>query len=66
MHMKTAAWEPAPQIVLRNCPKEVAGKGQYICNFGKGGVHAIKHIFFVDSFCWFHEAFASHEKQLSL
>ena len=21
-------------------------EGQYICNFGEGGVHAIKHIFF--------------------
>ena len=27
------------------------GKGQYICDFGKGRVHAIKHILWVDRFC---------------
>ena len=32
-----------------------------MCDFGKGGVHAIKLVF--KSFCWFHEASASHEKQ---
>ena len=26
MHMRTAAWEPVPQIALRNCSKEVVGK----------------------------------------
>jgi len=51
----TSPWETAPQIALRNCSKEVGGKV---------GVHAIKHIFFVESFCWSHEAFASHKKQL--
>ena len=65
--MRMAAWETAPHIALRNCSKEMGlGVGrQYICDFGKGGVHAIKHVFFVESFCWFHKAFASHEKQLS-
>ena len=38
------------------------GKGQHICDFGEGGVHAIKHRFFVESFCWSREASASHEK----
>ena len=28
--MRTAAWEIAPQLVLRDCSKEVVGKGQYI------------------------------------
>ena len=23
-----------------------SGEGQYICDFGEGGVHAMKHIFF--------------------
>ena len=27
------------------------GKRQYICDFGKGGVHAIKHKHFGESFC---------------
>ena len=41
------------------------GGGQNICDLGKGGVHAIKHIYFLEGFCWSHEASASHEKQLS-
>ena len=28
--MRTAAWEIAPQIALRNCTKEVVGEGQYM------------------------------------
>ena len=35
------------------------GKGQYVCDFGKGGVHALRHVFFgrklllvLWSFCW--------------
>ena len=27
------------------------GEGQYIVDFGEGGVHAIKHIFFFSGFC---------------
>ena len=42
--IRTAAWETAPQIALRNCSREVEGEGQYIYDFGKGGVHAIKHL----------------------
>ena len=41
------------------------GERQYICDFGKGGVCAIKHIFSVESFCWCHDTSASHEKQSS-
>ena len=62
--MRTVAWETAHQIALRNCSKEVAGKDTYICDFGKGEVHAVKHIF-VESFCWSCEVSASLEKQLS-
>ena len=28
--MRTAAWEAAPQIALRDCSKEVVGEDQYI------------------------------------
>ena len=28
--MRTAAQETTPQIALRNCSKEVGGKGQYV------------------------------------
>ena len=31
--MKTAARETAPHIALRDCSKEVEGKGQYICDY---------------------------------
>ena len=44
--MKTAAWETTPQVVLRNCSKEVGREGQYIQDFGGGGIHTIKLIFF--------------------
>jgi len=44
--MKTAAWETTPWVAMRNCSKEVGGEGQYIQDFGGGGIHAIKHIFF--------------------
>ena len=38
------ARETAFLRALRNCSKEV-WEGQDICDFGRGGVHAIKHIF---------------------
>ena len=41
------------------------GEGQNVCDSGKGQVHAVKHIFFVESFWWSREASASHEKQAS-
>ena len=45
--MRTAAQETAPQIALRNCSKEAGEKeGQYMCDYGEGGVYANKHIFF--------------------
>ena len=43
--MRTIAWEITFQIALRNCSQEVRGKGQYICDFGEGRVHEIKHVF---------------------
>ena len=46
--------ERAPQIALKNCSKG-AGEGQFICDFGEGGIHAIKPIFLQVS--------ASHEEQ---
>ena len=60
--MRTAAQETAPQITLRNYSKE-KGKRQYMCDFGKGRVCAIKYIVFVESFYWSCEASTSHEKQ---
>ena len=49
--MRIIARETVFQIALRNCSKEVGGGGQYICDFGEGGVRTIKHIFFPESFC---------------
>ena len=58
--MRTAARETAPQITLRNSSKEARGKIQYICDFGEGGMHATKHIFFQKLST--SEAFASQEE----
>ncbi|XP_029074962.1 catechol O-methyltransferase isoform X1 [Monodon monoceros] len=49
-YMRAAAWETGPPIALRNCSKEVGGEGQYVCDFGEGGVHAIECIFFCQMF----------------
>ena len=50
--MRTAAQETAPQITLRDCSKQGRGEGQYICDSGKGGLHEIKHVYFLESFLW--------------
>ena len=52
--MRTKAPETALQRALLYCSKEVRGMvaavlrggGPYICDFSKGGVNAITHIFF--------------------
>ena len=45
--IRTEAQETAPHIALRNCSKEAEmGKGQYTCDFGEGGIRAVKHICF--------------------
>ena len=41
--MRTTAQETAPQIALRNISEEKGGVGQYICDFGEGGVLTNKH-----------------------
>lgn len=47
--MRTTAWETASQLALRTAPKRQE-EGQYIRDFGEGGVHTIKHTFFA-GFC---------------
>ena len=49
--MRTVARETAFQIALRKLLQRGRGEGQYICDFGEGGVHAIKYIYFTDGFC---------------
>ena len=44
--MRTAAQETAPQVALRNCSKDAEWRGQCICDFGKGGLRAMRHMFF--------------------
>ena len=39
-----------------------SGKGQYICDFGEGGVHAIKHIFFCKRFLLVTRSRHQHEE----
>ena len=60
--MRAAAQETTPQIALEKLFQSGRGEGQYICGFGKEGVHATKHIF--KSFCWSHEASAGLMKLL--
>ena len=43
--MRTAAWEMAPRITLRDCSTEAVGKFS-TDDFGEGGVHTIKHSFY--------------------
>ena len=57
--MRTAAWESAPRIALRNCTKEVVGKVN-ICDFGEGGVQTIKHLSY-KRFSASHEELMSHK-----
>ena len=54
-HLKQL-WETVPKT---------KGEGQYTSNSGEGGVHAIKHVYFLESFCWSHDASACREKQSS-
>ena len=49
--MRTAAWETAPQIALRDCSEGAAGKNQYRCDSGEERVHAIRHVVFLEHFC---------------
>ena len=60
--MRTAARETTRS---NKQPQRGSGEGQHACDFDKGGVRAIQHIYFLESLCWFHEASASHKKQLS-
>ena len=59
--MKTTAQGTTPQAALRNYFKEAWGQGQYICDFGEGGIHAIHHIFFQVSVSLV-KLFARHEE----
>ena len=50
--MRTIAQETVSQIALGNCSKQVEEiDGQYICDFGEGELHAIKHICFTAYCC---------------
>ena len=53
--MRAIAQEKAFQVARRNCSRAVGGKVS-ICDFGEGGVHAIKHMFFAEGFCKSHGA----------
>ena len=64
--MRTVAEKTAPQIALRDCSEEAGRKGQYICDFGERGIHAIKYIFFQKVSASLMKLFASHEKQWPL
>ena len=56
--------ETAPHITLRDCSKEGRGEGHYIHNFDKGGLHAIKHVYFLESFLWPPDVTGGHWRRL--
>ena len=59
-NMRTAVWETAPQIALRNCSKEMGlgvGGTVYMWFWQRGSTCNQAHIF-----CWSHEASTSHKK----
>ena len=47
--MRTTAWETALEMALRNCSKEEAGEGQYMCDVGEGDQSST--YFFAEGFC---------------
>ena len=57
-----AKWTTAQEIALINCFKE---EGQYICDFGEGGAHAIRHIFFAEVSASHMKVTANHKEQTS-
>ena len=56
--MRTATWETAPQIALRNCSKEVREKGSIY-------VILVKGEYVQSSTYFFQRASASHKEQTS-
>ena len=60
--MRTAAWETAPQVALRNCSKEAGGRSVYMRFWCRGSTCNDARIF-PEGFICSHEAFASHEEQ---
>ena len=62
--MRTAAWETAPQIALRNCSKEVGGKDSIYVILVKGEYMQLSIYFFLQVFVSLMKFSASH-KELS-
>ena len=44
--MRAIVPKAAFQKVLRNCSTEAMGEGQYTCDFGEEGIHAVMRISF--------------------
>ena len=64
--MRTVAPEKVPQIALQDCSKEAEGEDSICVILVKGQYMQSRIYFFVESFCWSHEASASYKKQSSL
>ena len=62
--MRTAAWETAPQIALRNCSKEVGGKDSIYVILVKGEYMQLSTYFFLQVFVSLMKFSANH-KELS-
>ena len=64
--LRTTTQKKNSQIALRNFSAEVGrgetrGEGQYMCDFGEGGIHAIKNIIFCRSFLFIMRSSCHHE-----
>ena len=63
--MRTAAWEAAPQIALRNGSKDIGVKDTIYVILIKGEYMESSTDFLVEIFCLSREASASQKKQSS-
>ena len=60
--MRAAARERVPRDSFEKLLKR--GRewgGQYVCDFGEAGVHAMKRVFFPEAFCQSGEAFCQSQ-----
>jgi len=57
--------EYSPGISISDISEKLWGNGQYVCDFGKGRIQAIKHIFFQKVSASLMKMTASHKKHVS-
>ena len=58
--------EYSPGISISDISEKLWGDGQFVCDFGKGRIQVIKHIFFQKVSASLVKITASHEEHVSL